>query len=83
MLDNETPMYVRPYLEDPIFLQPDDQEETLLHPHTDDHHEGQDHHKTTAAVDEKKQHHEAKLHDLPGDPDLENPSDDEESDDYE
>lgn len=55
----------------------------MLHPHTDDHHEGQDHHKTTATVDEKKQHHEAKLHDLPGDPDLENPSDDEESDDYE
>lgn len=24
--NNETPMYVRPYLEDPIFLQPDDDE---------------------------------------------------------
>ena len=29
---NETPMYVRPYLEDPIFLQPDDGEVALLHP---------------------------------------------------
>ena len=29
---NETPMYVRPYLEDPIFLQPDDSEVAMLHP---------------------------------------------------
>ena len=29
---NETPMYVRPYLEDPIFLQPDDREVAMLHP---------------------------------------------------
>ena len=32
VFDNETPMYVRPYLEDPIFLQPDDGEVSLLHP---------------------------------------------------
>ena len=53
---NETPMYVRPYLEDPIFLQPDDDEVSLLHPdlaHADDHHD----------YDES--------HDLVGDPDLE------------
>ena len=29
---NETPMYVRPYLEDPVFLQPDDSEIALIHP---------------------------------------------------
>ena len=53
-------MYVRPYLEDPIFLQPDDEEAELLHPHyADEHH--------TAKVTDKP------LHDLPGDPDLENP----------
>lgn len=34
---NETPMYVRPYLEDPIFLQPDDAEVSLLHPGLTDH----------------------------------------------
>ena len=52
---NETPMYTRPYLEDPIFLQPDDGEVSLLHPdlsHTDDDHK----------MDES--------HDLVGDPDL-------------
>ena len=73
-------MYVRPYLEDPIFLQPDDEEFTQLHPHADDHHLGTDHH---AVVDDKQKHHEKKLHDLPGDPDLENPSGDEGSDDEE
>ena len=31
-MENETPMYVRPYLEDPVFLQPDDDEIELLHP---------------------------------------------------
>ena len=62
--DNETPMYVRPYLEDPIFLQPDDEETEMLHPDY-----AEEHHTATG-----KQHH-----DLPGDPDLENPdSDDEE-----
>ena len=25
-------MYVRPYLEDPVFLQPDDSEIALIHP---------------------------------------------------
>ena len=30
-IDNETPMYVRPYLEDPVFLQPDDSEVSMLH----------------------------------------------------
>ena len=81
-MDNETPMYVRPYLEDPIFLQPDDDEVALLHPHVDDHHVGTDHHET-ATVDDKQKHHEKRLHDLPGDPDLENPSDEDESDDDE
>jgi len=50
-------MYVRPYLEDPIFLQPDDEESELLHPHYDEEHH--------ADKDAKKHH------DLPGDPDLE------------
>ena len=50
-------MYVRPYLEDPIFLQPDDGEVSLLHPELT-------HPKVTAAKGQ---------HDLQGDPDLENP----------
>ena len=54
---NETPMYVRPYLEDPIFLQPDDGEVSLLHPELT-------HPKVPAAKGQ---------HDLQGDPDLENP----------
>ena len=62
---NETPMYVRPYLEDPIWLEPDDDEIALLH------------NKKTSS--KHKDHHY--FHDLPGDPDLENP-DDEEHDDY-
>ena len=70
ILDNETPMYVRPYLEDPIFLQPDDGEVSLLHPdlaHPADHHKEDQH------------------HDLQGDPSLENPDsgDDESGDDEE
>jgi len=28
---NETPMYVRPYLEDPVWLQPDDDEMEMLY----------------------------------------------------
>lgn len=64
MLDNETPMYVRPYLEDPVFLQPDDDELAMLH-HFEAHHVDADH----KPVEE---HHQ--LHDLPGDPDLEIPS---------
>ncbi len=72
-MDNETPMYVRPYLEDPIFLQPDDDEVAMLHPHVEE----------TATVDDKQKHLEKKLHDLPGDPDLENPSDTEQTDDEE
>lgn len=63
MTVNETPMYVRPYLEDPIFLQPDDDEVSMLH-HLEAHHADEHYHET---------HH----HDLPGDPDLENPSRDE------
>lgn len=59
-------MYVRPYIEDPIWLQPDDEEMSMLH-HLQ---KGSDH---------KDRHYE---HDLPGDPDLENP-DDEELEDYE
>lgn len=35
-MENETPMYVRPYLEDPVFLQPDDDEIELLHPQKKD-----------------------------------------------
>ena len=31
LLWNETPMYVRPYVEDPVWLQPDDDEMGLLH----------------------------------------------------
>jgi len=61
MLGNETPMYVRPYLEDPIFLQPDDGEVSLLNPEL-----------THPKVME---HAEEKYHDLQGDPDLENPED--------
>lgn len=60
IFDNETPMYVRPYLEDPIFLQPDDGEVSLLHPdlaHPTEHQAGHD-----------------KQHDLQGDPSLESPS---------
>lgn len=41
-MGNETPMYVRPFLEDPIFLQPDDDEVELLHQH-EDHHEEEEH----------------------------------------
>ena len=52
-------MYVRPYLEDPVFLQPDDGEVSLLHPELS-HPKVMDH--------EGKSHH-----DLIGDPDLENP----------
>lgn len=52
-------MYVRPYLEDPIFLQPDDGEVSLLHPEL-----------THPKIMDHKEHQE---HDLIGDPDLENP----------
>ena len=65
---NETPMYVRPYLEDPVFLQPDDGEVELLHPKIASEEDAKH---TAAAADEKAEHH--LLHDLPGDPDLENP----------
>ena len=58
---NETPMYVRPYLEDPLFLQPDDGEVSLLHPEL-----------THPKVMEHGQEHEFH-HDLLSDPDLENP----------
>ena len=63
---NETPMYVRPYLEDPIFLQPDDGEVELLHPKI----AAEEHHKTHI----EKEKELITQHDLPGDPDLENPS---------
>ncbi len=66
-------MYVRPYLEDPIFLQPDDREVAQLHPQVED----------PATVDDKQKQPKKKLHDLPGDPDLENPSGDAWSDDEE
>lgn len=64
VFDNETPMYVRPYLEDPIFLQPDDGEVSLLHPEVT-HPKVMDHHQK---------------HDLQGDADLENPDSDNEDD---
>jgi len=54
-------MYVRPYLEDPLFLQPDDGEVSLLHPEL-----------THPKVMEHGQEHEFH-HDLLSDPDLENP----------
>ena len=60
ILNNETPMYVRPYLEDPIFLQPDDGEVSLLHPEL-------------ANPKAAKKEHDGYQHDLQGDPDLENP----------
>ena len=56
---NETPMYVRPYLEDPIFLQPDDGEVALLHP-------------KLAQADKSTK--KAAQHDLQGDPTLEDPN---------
>ena len=65
---NETPMYVRPFLEDPVWLQPDDDEMQQLHP-------------GKAAAKHGKRHHY--LHDLHGDPDLENPDDEEDDEDEE
>ena len=62
---NETPMYVRPYLEDPVFLQPDDDEVALLHP------------KLAKKADEKTAKTTYGHHDLPGYRDLENPGHDE------
>ena len=50
-------MYVRPYLEDPIFLQPDDGEVSLLHPDL------------SKAVSEKTKPY-VSHHDLITDPDL-------------
>ena len=52
-------MYVRPYLEDPVFLQPDDGEVSLLHPEV--------------AHPKVVDHEGTSHHDLIGDPDLENP----------
>lgn len=73
-IDNETPMYVRPFLEDPVFLQPDDEEIELLHP--DIAQEAEDELAEMGHVLLDSEHHvvaHAALHDLPGDPDLENP----------
>ena len=76
-------MYVRPYLEDPIWLQPDDDEMEMLY---DQELEKQ------AKADEKDKtlppkpptHWEHHFHhDLPGDPDLENPDEAPEYDDPE
>lgn len=61
-------MYVRPYIEDPVWLQPDDEEMQQLY--------GSE----TKKGDKRITPHAH--HDLPGDPDLENP-DDEELEDYE
>lgn len=73
LINNETPMYVRPYLEDPVWLQPDDDEMEMLY--------DQELAKQAKLKDDEKtlpqkppkhwEHHY--LHDLPGDPDLENP----------
>ena len=73
LINNETPMYVRPYLEDPVWLQPDDDEMEMLY--------DQEFAKQAKLKDGEKtlpqkppkhwEHHY--LHDLPGDPDLENP----------
>ena len=52
-------MYVRPYLEDPLFLQPDDGEVSLLHPDLSKAHE------------KAAEHHQVSHHDLITDPDLE------------
>ena len=56
-MENETPMYVRPYLEDPIFLQPDDYEVEMLH-HSDEStkHSTSDHH--VEFSDEEEDHEE-------------------------
>ena len=63
-------MYVRPYLEDPVWLQPDDHEMELLHGL-------QDPQLSKGATDQYSQQHHQYEHDLPGDPDLENPQDEE------
>jgi len=55
---NETPMYVRPFLEDPIFLQPDDGELSQIH------------HMAPTPHDESIMHHSV-VHDIQGDPSLE------------
>ena len=52
-------MYVRPYLEDPLFLQPDDGEISLIHP-------------DLAKASSKAKAPPASHHDLISDPDLEN-----------
>ena len=66
---NETPMYVRPYLEDPVWLEPDDHEIELLHELEDS--------EMLAGVSHQYSQHHHNIHDLPGDPDLENPQDEE------
>ena len=74
-------MYVRPYLEDPVWLQPDDGEMEMIY--------DAELAKQEKAKDEEKtlppkppthwEHHYH--HDLPGDPDLENPDEAVEYDD--
>lgn len=75
-------MYVRPFLEDPIFLQPDDDEISRLHPHEDVHgdHDDEYHHDAETKDDQK---HHTPLHDLEGDPDLENPDSEDDDELYE
>ena len=69
---NETPMYVRPFLEDPVFLQPDDDEIELLHPHYAQRTQKKEGGHSVMDSEHQIVEHAA-LHDLPGDPDLENP----------
>ena len=68
---NETPMYVRPYVEDPVWLQPDDDEMELLYDQELAKQAKSDEKTLPAKPASHWEHHY--LHDLPGDPDLENP----------
>ena len=81
MARNETPMYVRPYLEDPLWLEPDDDEIALLHDAQLAKEAAAKGEKPPAKTEHRHAAHHY-LHDLTGDPDLENPQDDDDSDDY-
>ena len=69
-------MYVRPYLEDPVWLQPDDDEIEMLYDAALVKQETSTGEKLLPPRQKYKYHY---THDLPGDPDLENP---ESSDSY-
>jgi|Transcript_13071 hypothetical protein len=76
-------MYVRPYLEDPVWLQPDDDEMEMLYDAelAKQAKQAKEDEKTLPAKPASLYEHHF-YHDLPGDPDLENP-DDEEVEEYE